>query len=181
MGFSKQEYGSGLPFSTPKDLPDPGIKTMPLVSPALAGRFFYRECRKCMYLLMGLFNKSCSKLLSHVIDRIILKLSLHICSSMGSFISSSFPSQGREEQSKHKLHNLNKLFLKCAMMTCVSISKAMWLNFYIPFYWNRSLEFTPTFMYSEHCYSKYVPWNPSSENVTWTKAPMVIWILQIRS
>lgn len=28
------------------------------------------------------------------------------------------------------------------MMTCVSISKAMWLNFHIPFCWNRSLEFT---------------------------------------
>ena len=32
MGFSKQEYGSGLPFLSPGDLPDPGIKTG---SPAL--------------------------------------------------------------------------------------------------------------------------------------------------
>ena len=32
MGFSRQEYWSGLPFPTPGDLPDPGIKPR---SPAL--------------------------------------------------------------------------------------------------------------------------------------------------
>jgi len=37
MEFSRQEYRSGLPFPTPGDLPDPGIKH---TSPALAGRFF---------------------------------------------------------------------------------------------------------------------------------------------
>ena len=37
MGFSKQEYWSGLPFPSPGDLPDPEIK---LVSPALEGMFF---------------------------------------------------------------------------------------------------------------------------------------------
>ena len=26
MGFSRQEYWSGLPFSSPGDLPDPGIE-----------------------------------------------------------------------------------------------------------------------------------------------------------
>ena len=26
MGFSRQEYWSGLPFPSPGDLPDPGIK-----------------------------------------------------------------------------------------------------------------------------------------------------------
>ena len=40
MGFSRQEYWSGLPFLSPGDLSDPGIK---LVSPALAGRFFTIE------------------------------------------------------------------------------------------------------------------------------------------
>ena len=28
MGFSRQEYQSGLPFPSPEDLPDPGIKPM---------------------------------------------------------------------------------------------------------------------------------------------------------
>jgi len=32
MGFSRQEYWSGLPFPSPGDLPDPGIE---LRSPAL--------------------------------------------------------------------------------------------------------------------------------------------------
>ena len=40
MGFSRQEYWSGLPFPVPGGLPDPGIKT---ASPALAGGFFITE------------------------------------------------------------------------------------------------------------------------------------------
>ena len=37
MGFSKQEYCSGLPFPSPGVFPHPGIKPLSLVSPALAG------------------------------------------------------------------------------------------------------------------------------------------------
>ena len=40
MGFSKQEYWSGLPFPSPGDLLNPGIKPS---SPTLAGRFFTTE------------------------------------------------------------------------------------------------------------------------------------------
>ena len=40
MGFSRQKYGSELPFPTPGDLPNPGIKPMSLASPSLAGGFF---------------------------------------------------------------------------------------------------------------------------------------------
>ena len=40
MGFSRQEYWSGLPVPTPGDLPDPGIKSASLVYPALTGTFF---------------------------------------------------------------------------------------------------------------------------------------------
>jgi len=40
MGFSRQEYWSGLPFPSPRDLPNPGIyKLLSSVSPALAGFF----------------------------------------------------------------------------------------------------------------------------------------------
>ena len=35
IGFSRQEYWSGLPFPPPEDLPDPGIKPKSPVSPAL--------------------------------------------------------------------------------------------------------------------------------------------------
>ena len=40
MGFPSQEYWNGLPFPSPGDLSDPGIK---LMSPALAGGFFTTE------------------------------------------------------------------------------------------------------------------------------------------
>ena len=40
MGFPRQEYWSMLPFPSPGDLPDPGIKP---VSPVLADRFFTTE------------------------------------------------------------------------------------------------------------------------------------------
>ena len=39
MGFPRQEYWSVLPFPSPGDLPDPGIRPS---FPALAGGFFYR-------------------------------------------------------------------------------------------------------------------------------------------
>ena len=40
MGFSRQDYWSGLPFLPPGDLPGPGIEP---VSPALAGGIFTIE------------------------------------------------------------------------------------------------------------------------------------------
>ena len=40
MGFSRQEYWSGLPFSPSGDLPDPGIKPASLASSASTGVFF---------------------------------------------------------------------------------------------------------------------------------------------
>ena len=40
MGFSKQEYWSGLLFPSPGDLSDPGIEPMSLTCPVLVGEFF---------------------------------------------------------------------------------------------------------------------------------------------
>ena len=40
MEFPKQKYWSGLPFPSPGDLPDPGIK---LLTPALVGGFLTTE------------------------------------------------------------------------------------------------------------------------------------------
>ena len=40
MGFPRQEYWCGLPFLSPGDLPDAGIKPMSL---ALVGGFFITE------------------------------------------------------------------------------------------------------------------------------------------
>ena len=43
MEFSRQEYWSGLPFPTPGDLSNPGIKPEDPVAPAEAGGFFTTE------------------------------------------------------------------------------------------------------------------------------------------
>ena len=43
MGFSRQEYWSGLPCPPPGDLPNPGIKLVSLASPALADGSFTTE------------------------------------------------------------------------------------------------------------------------------------------
>ena len=43
MGFSRQEYWSGLPCPPPGDLPDPGIESTSPGFPALADRFFTTE------------------------------------------------------------------------------------------------------------------------------------------
>ena len=43
MGFSRQEYWSGLPFPSPGDYTDPGMELVSPVAPALAGRFFTTE------------------------------------------------------------------------------------------------------------------------------------------
>jgi len=40
MEILRQDYWSGLPFPTPGDLLDPGIESVTLVAPALAGGFF---------------------------------------------------------------------------------------------------------------------------------------------
>ena len=43
MGFPRQEYWSGLPFPTPGELSNPGIKPASPASPTVAGRFFTSE------------------------------------------------------------------------------------------------------------------------------------------
>ena len=40
MGFSRQEYWSGLPVSPPGDLPNPGIEATSPASPAVVGELF---------------------------------------------------------------------------------------------------------------------------------------------
>ena len=40
MGFSRQDYWSGLPFPSPGDPPNPGMEPTSLLSPSSAGGFF---------------------------------------------------------------------------------------------------------------------------------------------
>ena len=62
MGFSRQEYRSGLPSSPPEDLPSPGIEPESLVSPALAGRFFTTNAIwEALYICIYIFFLLCPK------------------------------------------------------------------------------------------------------------------------
>ena len=54
--FPWQKYWSGLPFPSPGDLPDPGIKPTSPVSPALAGRFFTTEPTGSLLLMRTLLQ-----------------------------------------------------------------------------------------------------------------------------
>ena len=51
MGFSRQEYKSGLSFPPPRSLLNPGTKRMSLTSPALAGGFFTTSDYSAIILL----------------------------------------------------------------------------------------------------------------------------------
>ena len=50
-GFSRQEYWSGLPCPPPGDLLDAGIELVPLMSPALAGRFLTTSALKSVAIM----------------------------------------------------------------------------------------------------------------------------------
>ena len=58
MGFSRQEYLSGLPCPPPGDLPHPGIEPTSLTSPALAGGFFTTSTTWEDYVYMYPFSDS---------------------------------------------------------------------------------------------------------------------------
>ena len=65
MGFSRQEYWSGLPWRAPGDLPNPGIQPASLMSPALASGFFttsntweiHRKLSNCLVKTMTCCKK----------------------------------------------------------------------------------------------------------------------------
>ena len=67
MGFSRQEYLSGLPFPFPGDLTDPRIKPAHLMSPELAGMFFtinitWEALGKAIKLFFSTSYKTVSKI-----------------------------------------------------------------------------------------------------------------------
>ena len=52
MGFSRQEYWSGMPCPTPGHLPNPGIEPASLMSPELSDRFFTICCVRLQISLL---------------------------------------------------------------------------------------------------------------------------------
>ena len=63
-GFSKHEYWSKLPCSSPGDLSDPGVKLASLRPPALASRFFTTTPpgkAQINYTPVKINNRTCSQ------------------------------------------------------------------------------------------------------------------------
>ena len=58
MGFSRQEYWSGLPCPPPGDLPSPGMGPMSPLSPALAGGFLTTSATWALPSLNGLLQQA---------------------------------------------------------------------------------------------------------------------------
>ena len=56
---SRQEYWSGLPFPSPQDHPNPGIKPSSLASPTLAGGFFTTSITWEASILTASFLRKC--------------------------------------------------------------------------------------------------------------------------
>ena len=55
MGFSRQEYWSGLPCPPPGDLPNLGIEPVSITSPALAnGLFTTKATWEAQYLCLNI-------------------------------------------------------------------------------------------------------------------------------
>ena len=67
MGFSRQEYWSGLLFPAPGDPPDSGIKSV-LMSPALSGRFFTTELQGKSYFELHIISEINSEIENIQID-----------------------------------------------------------------------------------------------------------------
>ena len=59
MGFSREEYCSGLPCPSPGNLPNPGTEPASLVSPALAGGFFTTSATNVLVKLGHFSSPAC--------------------------------------------------------------------------------------------------------------------------
>ena len=59
IGFSRQEYWSGLPCPPPGHLPNPGIKPASLTPPAVGRQVLYHECHlgSPMNHVVSIFNR----------------------------------------------------------------------------------------------------------------------------
>ena len=55
MGFSRQEYWSGLTFTPPEDLPDPGIELISSASPSLQADSFTTEPSRKAYIYVCVY------------------------------------------------------------------------------------------------------------------------------
>ena len=98
LGFFGQQYWSGLPFPTPGDLPNPGIKP---VYPALAGEFFTTEPPGKLYISVSMVYHRILTIVSKLYSRTLL-LSilyvtvLHLLTSTSNSITPTSPPQNSD-------------------------------------------------------------------------------------
>ena len=98
LGFFGQQYWSGLPFPTPGDLPNPGIKP---VYPALAGGFFSTEPPGKLYISISMVYHRILTIVSKLYSRTLL-LSilyvtvLHLLTSTSNSITPTSPPQNSD-------------------------------------------------------------------------------------
>ena len=86
MGFSRQEYWSGLPCPPPGDLPNPGTELTSLMSPALAGVFSNTSATGKTYVgytywYFTILESSTGKILSYWLIHLKIITPLHVCIS----------------------------------------------------------------------------------------------------
>ena len=67
MGFSRQEHWSGLPCPSPGDLPNPGLKSVSLTSPTLAGGCFTTSATQKERNSLNLMKNICKKFTANII------------------------------------------------------------------------------------------------------------------
>ena len=106
----QEEYWSGVPFPTPRDLPNPGIKLPSPVSPTLAGRFFTTSTTR-------------EDLLCRSVILIVIFIVIYIWQSVSPIrklpqASYPYPSEGRQNEN----HNHRKLTKLITWITALSNS-----------------------------------------------------------
>ena len=69
MGFSRQEYWSGLPFPPPGNLPDSGIEP---TSPALQADFLSLSCQGSLHCFMNVYHLVSSTCLQDCVRQLYL-------------------------------------------------------------------------------------------------------------
>ena len=119
MGFSRQEYCSGLPYHPPGDLPDPGIEPTSLMSPALTVGFFTTSAtgksQTPSYLTVNTLSTDNSSLLSCPIN------STHLSSANTDLWLLSWIEQARSARSP--LPKDRKCLPSDFAMSCVLVSE----------------------------------------------------------
>ena len=148
MGFSRQEYWSGLPYPQGGDLPNPGIQPMYLMSPVLTDGFFTTGATWEAHLQVYSVQFSSVQSLSHV--RLFVtpwtaahQASLSITNSQSLLMSIQLVMPSNHFIFCHPLLLLPSVFLSIKVF-----SNELALSIRWPKYWSFSFSISPSNEYS---------------------------------